>query len=106
MERSKAKSVIFYPKPHVSRLHPTMKPVGMLRKLILNSTKRGDWVYDPFLGSGSTLMACEHTQRRCIGVEIEPKHVETIIRRWEKLTGEKAIELSTVMTGGVMQKTR
>jgi len=90
MERSKAKSVLFYPKPHKSALHPTMKPVGLLRQLILNSTKRGETVYDPFGGSGSTLIACEHTGRRCAMIEIDPKYVETIIKRWEKLTGKQA----------------
>lgn len=92
MERGKAKSVMFYPQPqpHRSALHPTMKPVGLLRQLILNSTKRGETVYDPFGGSGSTLIACEHTGRRCAMMEIDPKYVETIIARWEKLTGKQA----------------
>jgi DNA modification methylase len=90
MERRKAKSVMFYPKPHRSVLHPTMKPVGLLRQLILNSTKTGEIVYDPFLGSGSTLIACEHTGRRCIGIEMDKTHCNTIIARWEKLTNKKA----------------
>jgi len=89
-ERGKARSVMFYPKPHKSALHPTMKPVGLLRQLILNSTKKGDTVYDPYGGSGSTLIACEHTGRRCAMIEIDPKYVGTIISRWEKLTNKKA----------------
>lgn len=88
-ERSKAKSVIFYPKPNKSKIHPTMKPPGLLRKLILNSTKINEAVYDPFLGSGSTLIACEHTKRKCFGIEIEGYYVEQTIKRWEKLTGKK-----------------
>lgn len=100
-ERAKDKTVIPYPevdnliyedKPSSSKLHPTMKPVGLMRKLILNSTKIGEIVFDPFSGSGSTLMACEHTKRKCIGVEFDPVYVETIIKRWEKLTGKKAIK--------------
>jgi DNA modification methylase len=91
MERCKDKSVIFFPKPHRSELHPTMKPIGLLRKLILNSTKIGEVVYDPFGGSGSTLIACEHTKRKCVMIEMEPQHIQTIIARWEKLTGQKAV---------------
>jgi site-specific DNA-methyltransferase (adenine-specific) len=89
-ERAKAKSIILYPKPSRSKLHPTMKPVGLLRRLIPNSTKLGEWVYDAFGGSGSTLIACEHMQRRCLMVEMDPQYVETILARWEKLTGQKA----------------
>ena len=84
--RSKGKSVLFAPKPTRSKLHPTMKPVGLLRKLILNSTRIGDTVYDPFGGSGSTLVACEHTKRTCIMVEMDPAYCNTIIKRWQKIT--------------------
>lgn len=85
--RGKDKSVVFHPKPSKSALHPTMKPVGLLRRLILNSTRVGDTVYDPFGGSGSTLIACEHTKRRCIMVEMDPEYCEVIIKRWKTLTG-------------------
>lgn len=90
MERSKAKSVIFHPKPNASKLHPTQKPVGLLRKLIPNSTKIHECIYDPFLGSGSTAIACQHLGRRCIGIDIDPEYVATAIARLEKLTGKKA----------------
>ncbi len=93
MERSKAKSVIFHPKPSRSKLHPTQKPIGLLRKLIPNSTKIGEYVYDPFLGSGSTIIACEHLGRRCIGIDLDPAYVSTAIARFEKLTGKKAEKL-------------
>jgi len=93
MERSKAKSVLFYPKPSRSKLHPTMKPVGLLRQMILNSTKIGELIYDPFGGSGSTLMACEHTRRKCAMIELEPEYVSTTIQRWEILTGQEAIKI-------------
>lgn len=85
MERSKGKSVMFHPKPSRSRIHPTMKPVGLLRKLILDATKIGDVVYDPFGGSGSTLVACEQTKRRCVMVEIDPFYCKKIVERYEKL---------------------
>lgn len=94
MERSKAKSIIFYPKPHRSKLHPTMKPVGLLRKFIVNSTKIGEWIFDPFGGSGSTLLACEHTGRKCAMVELDPEYVATTIQRWETLTGLEAKKIS------------
>lgn len=88
--KSKDKSVLFYPKPHKSKLHPTMKPVGLLRRLILNSSRKGDVIYDCFGGSGSTLIACEQTKRRCYMVELDPEYCQVIIDRWEKLSGEKA----------------
>jgi DNA modification methylase len=93
-KRGKDKSVVFHPKPQQSKLHPTMKPIGLLRRLILNSTKVGDTVYDPFGGSGSTLIACEHTKRKCLTVEMDPEYCETIVRRWLKVTGygEEVIE--------------
>lgn len=88
--KSKDKSVLAYPKPSKSKLHPTMKPVGLLRNLILNSSRVGDVVIDNFGGSGSTLIACEQTSRRCLMVELDPVYCQVIIDRWEKLTGLKA----------------
>lgn len=93
-KRSKDKSVLFYPKPHSSPLHPTQKPVGLIRKIILNSTSTGDSVYDPFGGSGTTLIACEQTQRKCLMVEMDLDYCQTIINRFEKLTGKRAKKLS------------
>ncbi len=91
--KSKDKSVLFYPKPNKSVFHPTMKPIGLLRRLILNSSNRGEVVYDCFGGSGSTLIACEQTKRKCFMVELDPEYCQTIINRWEKLTGEKARQI-------------
>jgi len=91
--KSKDKSVLFCPKPGRSALHPTMKPVSLLRRLILNSTPSGGWVYDGFGGSGSTLLAAEQTGRRCLMAEVEPKYVGVIISRWESLTGLRAEEM-------------
>jgi len=90
----KDKSVLIAPKPLKNTLHPTMKPIPLLRRLILNSTKIDEIVYDPFLGSGSTLLACEQTKRRCIGVELDPIYCQVIIDRFEKMTGQKAISLT------------
>src|ERR1035437_1205392 len=54
--------------------HPTQKPLELMRRPILNHTKRNEWVYDPFLGSGTTLMAAERAGRVCCGLEIDPKY--------------------------------
>lgn len=93
MNRPKGKSIIFHPKPAASKLHPTMKPVGLLRKIIPNNTRAGEWVYDPFGGSGSTLIACEHMGRKCAMVELDPGYCSTIIERWETLTGKQATRI-------------
>ncbi len=92
--KSKDKSILVYPKPSISKLHPTMKPVGLLRRLILNSSKVGDVVFDGFVGSGSTLLACEQTNRRCVAVELDHEYCQVVISRWEKLTGQTAEKLS------------
>jgi DNA modification methylase len=70
--------------------HPTQKPVELMRRPILNHTRRGELVYDPFLGSGTTLIAADLTERRCFGLELDPKYVDVIIERWQKLTGKEA----------------
>ena len=71
--------------------HPTQKPVELMRRPILNHTHRGATVYDPFLGSGTTLITAELTGRKCCGIEIAPKYVDVIVRRWQELTGRRAI---------------
>ena len=86
-ERSKAKSLLIHPRPNKSSLHPTQKPIGLLRRLILNVTKHDEVVYDPFLGSGSTAVAASQLSRACIGIEIEPEYVEVSMKRLEKLLG-------------------
>ncbi len=91
--RSKDKSVLIYPKPNKSTLHPTMKPIGLLRNLILNSSMVNDALYDPFGGSGSTLIACEQTKRRCFMIELDIEYCHTIIARWQRLTGFKALKI-------------
>jgi DNA modification methylase len=73
--------------------HPTIKPVELINNAIINSSKREDIVLDLFLGSGSTLIACEKTSRICYGMELEPKYIDVIIKRWEDYTGNEAIKL-------------
>jgi DNA modification methylase len=70
--------------------HPTQKPVELMRKPILNHTKPGEQVYDPFLGSGTTLAAAELTGRICYGLELDPKYADVVVERWQALTGKKA----------------
>ena len=83
-------SVFEYDKPLVSDLHPTMKPVDLLADIIQTGSRDNMLVYDPFLGSGSTLIACELTKRICYGMEIEPSYCDVIVKRWEDYTGKKA----------------
>jgi len=70
--------------------HVAQKPVELMRKPILNHTKPGEIVYDPFLGSGTTLAAAETTGRVCCGLELDPKYVDVVVERWQALTGKKA----------------
>jgi DNA modification methylase len=70
--------------------HPTQKPVELMRRPILNHLRRGELVYDPFLGSGTTLAAAELNERVCYGIELDPKYVDVVIQRWQQLTGKQA----------------
>jgi hypothetical protein len=70
--------------------HGTQKPVELMRRPILNHTARGDVVYDPFLGSGTTLIAAELTERVCYGLDIDSRYVDVIVTRWQKLSGKQA----------------
>jgi DNA modification methylase len=74
----------------VKQDHCTQKPVELMRRPLLNHTKRGESVYDPFLGSGTTLIAAELTERVCYGVELDPKYVDVVVERWQNFTGARA----------------
>lgn len=78
-----------FDRPTASREHPTMKPVPLWIYGIENHTKSGDLLYEPFAGSGTTYMACEHLDRRCFGLELDPKYVAVILERWHEATGKK-----------------
>jgi DNA modification methylase len=84
-------SVFEVPRPKRSEEHPTMKPVELIEIMVKNSSPSGGLVFDPFLGSGSTLIACERTGRHCAGLEIDPIFCDVIVRRWEEFTGKKAV---------------
>jgi DNA modification methylase len=86
----KRRSVFEWDRPHSSELHPTMKPVGLIASLIKDGSQKGMIVYDPFLGSGSTLIAAEQLGRKCYGLEISPQFCDVIVQRWENETGLKA----------------
>ena len=73
-----------------NRMHPTQKPVALLAEIIERWVTAEGLVADPFLGSGSTLLACETSGRRCAGIEIDPAYCDVIVSRWEKLTSGKA----------------
>lgn len=83
----------FHKKISRCKLHPTMKPIDLLERAIRNSSQPDDIVLDPFGGSGSTLIACEQTNRKCRMIEIEPQYVEVIINRWKQATGKEAIRV-------------
>jgi DNA modification methylase len=75
--------------------HPTVKPVAMIADILRDCTKRGGLVLDPFLGSGSTLIAAEETGRACVGVELDPHYLDVTVRRWQTISGRDAIHLAS-----------
>ena len=82
--------VWFFNKPVKNDLHPTMKPVELVERAVQNSSQRNDVVLDLFGGSGSTLIACEKNGRQARLIELDPKYVDVIVRRWEEFTGQEA----------------
>ena len=86
--------------------HPTPKPVKLVADAILDCTKRGDIVLDPFLGSGTTLIAAERVGRICYGVELDPQYADLSIRRWQSWTGQDAIHEETGLTFNELAKLR
>jgi DNA modification methylase len=78
-------------RPSRSDSHPTMKPIELCERPISFSSKMGDIILDLFLGSGSTLIACEKTNRKCYGMELDEHYCDVIIKRWEDYTGESAV---------------
>ena len=81
-------------RPSRSDSHPTMKPIALIEKAILNSSKQEDIVLDLFLGSGSTLIASEKTGRICYGIELDPKYIDVIVQRYVDYTGNENIKLN------------
>lgn len=90
----KQTTVLEFEKPARNAEHPTMKPVPLMAYEIRNSSRIGDTVLDSFGGSGSTLMACEQTGRKCVTMELDPHYCDVILKRWEDYTGQKAERIS------------
>ncbi len=81
-------------RPMSSPEHPTMKPVALCERAIENSSRSGTIVLDPFLGSGTIMIAAERLGRRCYGMEIEPRYVDVAVKRWEEFTGLEGVKVS------------
>jgi len=84
-------TVVREPKPSISAEHPTMKPIGLIEHMMLNSSKPGDLVFDPFGGSGSTLITAQKHRRCARLLELDPHYCDVIIKRWQNFTGEEAV---------------
>jgi DNA modification methylase len=78
-------------KPTANREHPTMKPLELIERALINSSQSGETVVDLFGGSGSTLMACEQQRRKARLMEIDPRYVDVIVSRWQRYSGKEAI---------------
>ncbi len=90
----KQTTILEFDKPSRNEDHPTMKPVELFAYQIQNSTKKGDVVLDLFGGSGTTIIACEQTGRIGYCMELDPKYCDVIIKRYENLTGNKAVKIN------------
>lgn len=86
--------------------HGTQKPVELMRRPIEHNSAPGDVVYDPFMGTGTTLIAAEMTGRACAGIELNPAYVDVIVRRWMEFTGQKAIHAQTGKSFAEIRKAR
>lgn len=97
----KQSTVLKFDRPLRSEDHPTMKPIELVGYLIKNSSAIGQLVVDGFLGSGTTLICSEQLDRICYGMELDPIYCDVIVRRWEKLTGQKAklISIKSIQHG-------
>ena len=78
-------------RPNKNDLHPTMKPVSLVERAIRNSSRKGDLVFDPFGGSGTTMIAAEGTGRKAALLELDPKYVDVIVERWQRFTDQAAM---------------
>jgi DNA modification methylase len=92
-------TLLKFDRPTRSKEHPTMKPIPMLGYLVSNSTVRNDLVFDFFLGSGSTLLACEQLGRRCFGSELDPSYCDVIVKRWIRFRKEKNLTFNILRNG-------
>ena len=84
-------TILEFDRPRQSSLHPTMKPIDLVARLLKNSSKENDKILDLFGGSGSTIIAAEQLNRNCYTMELDPKYCDVIVKRWESLTNKEAI---------------
>jgi len=94
MQDTSPTTVFYEDKPVRNDIHPTMKPLKLIARCVLNSSKKGDKILDSFNGGGSTLMVCEHSERIGYAMELDPVYVERTIKRWEEETGLTAEKVS------------
>ena len=92
-------TIIEEKKPSKSDLHPTMKPIPLIARNIENSSREGEIVLDLFGGSGTTMMAAEQLNRKCFMMEYSPVYIDVIVKRWEALTGKKAVYIGNIEDG-------
>ena len=95
LEDRKQSDVWDFDKPSRSELHPTTKPVELIERAVNNSSKQNNYVLDLFGGSGSTMIACEKTNRKNMTMELDPKYVDVIVKRWQDFSGKEAVLEST-----------
>lgn len=86
--------------------HGTQKPVEAMRRPILNNTVKGETIYDPFLGSGTSIIAAHTSARRCVGMELDPLYADVICRRYQDFTGKPAVHGSTGETFAAVEALR
>ena len=89
-ERYYGSTILHEDKPLRNAEHPTMKPVKLIARLMMNSSRQGETILDPFGGSGSTMIAAEKAKRKCCMIELDPKYCDVIVKRWQELTGGTA----------------
>ena len=94
MQANSPTTIINENKPTRNGLHPTMKPLKLIERLVRNSSKKGWNVLDSFNGSGSTMIVCEDLGRTYFGMELDPRYVDATIQRWEEHTGQTAVKLN------------
>jgi DNA modification methylase len=95
----KQRTILEFDRPSRSTEHPTMKPVELLSYLITNSSKQRQIVFDAFLGSGSTLIACEKHWRQCRGIELDPKYSDVEVKRWLQYMMDNSLEYEIIKNG-------
>ncbi len=84
-----------FPKGKQNEFHVTQKPIEVVEKALKKSSKKNDYIYDCFLGGGSTMVASHQLNRKCYGMELDPKYVDVIVKRWQDFTGQQALHMET-----------